>query len=173
MMILADDDCQVTFNYRLSALGWLSVDSEEVQGNQGLHDMVAALSWVQDNVANFGGDPDQVTSVIILLSLYLSLGHHLRRVSGKLGRQLPLSVSPSQGQGERKFPDFTHGDIFRVCSAEPYCRVAHGPTPTGDCCLWTRLSGLVSTGQPSSTALEPLTPRGWSVSRYQMSRVSI
>ena len=78
MMILADDDCQVTFNYRLSGLGWLSVDSEEVQGNQGLHDMVAALSWVQDNVANFGGDPDQVTSVIILLSLYLSLGHHLR-----------------------------------------------------------------------------------------------
>ena len=99
-MILADDDCQVTFNYRLSGLGWLSVDSEEVQGNQGLHDMVAALSWVQDNVANFGGDPDQVTNVIILFSLYLSLGHHLRRVSGQLGRQLPLSVSPSQGQGE-------------------------------------------------------------------------
>lgn len=53
--------CQVTINYRLSGLGWLSLDREEVQGNQGLHDMVAALAWVQDNVGNFGGDPGQVT----------------------------------------------------------------------------------------------------------------
>ena len=95
-MVLADDDCQVTFNYRLSGLGWLSVDSEEVQGNQGLYDMLAALSWVQDNVANFGGDPDQVTRVImLLLSSLSSPGHHLRRVGRQLGRQLPLSVAPS------------------------------------------------------------------------------
>ena len=53
--------CQVTINYRLSGLGWLSLDREEVQGNQGLHDMVAALAWVQNNVGNFGGDPGQVT----------------------------------------------------------------------------------------------------------------
>ena len=53
--------CQVTINYRLSGLGWLSLDREEVQGNQGLHDMVAALAWIQNNVGNFGGDPGQVT----------------------------------------------------------------------------------------------------------------
>jgi len=51
----------VTINYRLNALGWLSLGGEGVDGNQGLYDMVAGLKWVQNNIGNFGGDPDQVT----------------------------------------------------------------------------------------------------------------
>lgn len=49
----------VTFNYRLGALGYLS--SPLLPGNWGLMDQVLALRWVHDNIAAFGGDPQNVT----------------------------------------------------------------------------------------------------------------
>ncbi|MBW7970512.1 carboxylesterase family protein [Bradyrhizobium sp. BR 10289] len=53
----------VTVNYRLGALGWLSHPalSEGGSGNFGLMDQIAALRWVHDNIAAFGGDPNNVT----------------------------------------------------------------------------------------------------------------
>ncbi len=50
----------VTINYRLGALGFLLTE-EEGTSNLGLRDQVAALRWVRDNIATFGGDPDLVT----------------------------------------------------------------------------------------------------------------
>src|SRR6478609_2871606 len=53
----------VTVNYRLGALGWLAHPalSEGGSGNYGLMDQIAALHWVHDNIAAFGGDPTNVT----------------------------------------------------------------------------------------------------------------
>jgi len=57
----------VTFNYRIGALGFLAhpllstESAENVSGNYGLLDQVAALQWVQRNIGRFGGDPDKVT----------------------------------------------------------------------------------------------------------------
>lgn len=55
----------VTFNYRLGALGFLAHPAltEEAgrSGNYGTLDVIAALRWVRDNIAAFGGDPDCVT----------------------------------------------------------------------------------------------------------------
>ncbi|MFT3661107.1 MAG: carboxylesterase/lipase family protein [Gordonia sp. (in: high G+C Gram-positive bacteria)] len=62
----ARDVIVVTVNYRFGAFGFLdlsaySTPERPFDGNCGLRDMVAALEWVQRNVAAFGGDPDRVT----------------------------------------------------------------------------------------------------------------
>lgn len=58
----------VTANYRLNVFGFLAhslLAGEEApypySGNQGLLDQRAAMEWVRDNIAAFGGDPDNVT----------------------------------------------------------------------------------------------------------------
>lgn len=55
----------VTVNHRLNVLGFLDLsaygDKYKSSANAGLLDLVAALQWVKANVAQFGGDPDNVT----------------------------------------------------------------------------------------------------------------
>ena len=56
----------VSVNYRLGALGCMDLSSlstpdNPIDGNLFLRDLVMALRWVRDNIAVFGGDPDNVT----------------------------------------------------------------------------------------------------------------
>ena len=73
----------VTTNYRLSGLGWMTTEAEELTGNYGFHDQLTVLKWVQKNAAAFGGDPNNVvifgqsaggTSVAAHLASKLSTG---------------------------------------------------------------------------------------------------
>ncbi len=55
----------VSLNHRLNALGYLDLSAYGAKyaksGNVGMLDIVKALEWVRDNIANFGGDPSNVT----------------------------------------------------------------------------------------------------------------
>src|SRR5260370_1551669 len=78
----------VTINYRLGADGFLFLG--DGIANVGLLDQVAALAWVRDNIASFGGDPARVTiagesagamSVITLMSMPLAAGLFRRAIA--------------------------------------------------------------------------------------------
>jgi len=64
-LVKAGDVVVVTINYRLGPLGFLYFDNlpnhESFDNNLGIKDQVAALQWVKENIAAFGGDPNAVT----------------------------------------------------------------------------------------------------------------
>ena len=70
-------------NYRLGVLGFLSMETDSCPGNLGLWDQVMALTWVRDNIAQFGGDPGNVCL--------------LGESAGAMSAMLHLVAPPSQG----------------------------------------------------------------------------
>uniref|UniRef100_G1PXV7 Carboxylic ester hydrolase n=1 Tax=Myotis lucifugus TaxID=59463 RepID=G1PXV7_MYOLU len=83
----------VIIQYRLGLWGFFSTGDEHSRGNWGHLDQLAALRWVQDNIANFGGDPGSVTifgasagaesvSVLVLSPLAKNLFHRAISESG-------------------------------------------------------------------------------------------
>ena len=55
----------VTINYRLGPWGFLTLpelkEEAGITGNYGLFDQLTAMQWVKDNIASFGGDPENIT----------------------------------------------------------------------------------------------------------------
>ena len=113
--LAADGAVVVTINYRLGALGFLSHPSLAsspggASGNYGLMDQQAALRWVKENVARFGGDPHKVAiagqsagglSVLAHLVSRGSRGLFQRAIvqSGAFAlTQLPLAAAEAFGE---------------------------------------------------------------------------
>ncbi len=101
----------VTFNYRVGLEGFGQVDG--IPANRGLLDQVAALQWVRDNIAAFGGDPQRVTvfgqsagggSVAALLVM--------PRAAGLFQRAVVQSMPGTF------FTPALAADITRACAAE-------------------------------------------------------
>ncbi|XP_044742128.1 acetylcholinesterase 4 [Chrysoperla carnea] len=51
----------ITANYRLNVFGFLCFGNHESRGNMGLFDQYMVLLWIQENISQFGGDPNIVT----------------------------------------------------------------------------------------------------------------
>jgi len=116
----------VTFNYRLARHGFfghpdLGSPPNEVVGNYGFLDQIAALEWVQANIRSFGGDPEQVTimgisagsvSVINLAAMprALNLFHRAIAMSGPARQYRYPDVAqngfPSLRQEAEAYVDF-------------------------------------------------------------------
>lgn len=105
----------VSFNYRLGALGFMSVGTEEIPGNAAMKDMALVLQWVNRNIINFGGNPNKVTLVgwsagalavhaLMLSPMVEGLFHRVVAISESLAglRSLPKDyLSLAMRYGER------------------------------------------------------------------------
>jgi para-nitrobenzyl esterase len=94
----------VTLNYRLGALGFLAhpalADNGDV-GNYALADQQAALRWVRDNIANFGGDPQKVTIAGESAGAMSVCDHLVAPGSAGLFRAAIIQSGPCQAQADR------------------------------------------------------------------------
>jgi len=101
----------VNFNYRLNAFGFLAGDALKKEdpnggtGNYGSLDQIAALKWVRENIAAFGGDPGNVTifgesaggwSVCTMVATPLSKGLFQRAIIESGGCDQSISLEEAQ-----------------------------------------------------------------------------
>jgi cholinesterase len=149
----------VALNYRLGAFGFLAGPSLQANGtaNAGLHDQRLALQWVQENIAKFGGDPENVT-VMGESAGAGSIMFHLISRGGQpvffkrpIAQSIPWSIMTDPLQLENNFQEFL--SILNVTSlqearelpssvlvsanskqirAAPYDQFAFNPSVDGD-----------------------------------------
>ncbi len=122
----------VTINYRMGILGFLahpalSAESRRnVSGNYGLLDQIAALRWVKDNIAAFGGDAGNVTiageSAGALSVMYLMVAPEARGLFHKAVAQSAYMISAPELRG------VTYGGV----AAEPIGPWLGGKLGAGD-----------------------------------------
>ncbi len=104
----------ITANYREGVFGYLAHpeltarSANHTSGNYGALDQVAAIQWVKDNIAAFGGDPNKITivgesagsfSVSVLMASPLSRGN-LAGAMGSSGAEIKPSTAITLAEGE-------------------------------------------------------------------------
>ncbi|MEV8630862.1 carboxylesterase/lipase family protein [Streptosporangium sp. NPDC051023] len=110
------DAVVVSLNYRLGVLGWTELGGLDPayrgSGNNGLRDQMTALRWVKEHVADFGGDPANVTVVgesagAASISAMLATDHPeklFRRAVLQSGNEAFVHTTAFQGKLAAAFP---------------------------------------------------------------------
>ncbi len=167
----------VTVQHRLNVFGFLAhpeltrESKYHASGNWGLMDLLAALRWVKENIARFGGDPANVTmfghssgayDIQLLMASPLSKGLFQRAIpeSGQFlsfGGSMPLAKAEAFGEriaAELKAPAGASAiEFLRKAPAEDVMKIAAKVIPggmTGDTGLLTTVDGYVLPRLPAA-----------------------
>lgn len=175
-----DGIIQVNVTYRMNALGFMASEELEEEygssGNMGTLDQIAALEWVQENIAAFGGDPQNVTiggesagafSVSNLIESPLAEGLFKRAImeSGNLLGQsiiMPLATGEKEQAydlGERfmeevgasTLKDLRSMDAQEIAEASLFSMNVIEPYPY---CFWPIFDGKVIPKDPYTAAIK-------------------
>ena len=187
--LAAHDVVVVSLNYRVGVLGFLAdsqLDAEQgMSGDYGLMDQVAALQWVKQNIAAFGGDPGRVTifgesagahavgmllaspktrglidGAILESGAFWDLG-----VTGSIATHAEADALGNAFAAKFAGQDLRAVDAFTVNAADPY------PGTTAAFPISPNLDGnflTVSPGEAFARGLVPNVPlmAGWNAAEY-------
>ena len=156
----------VTLNYRLGALGFLAhpaLATDGDVGNYGLADQQAALRWVRDNIADFGGDPDKVTIAGESAGAMSVCDHFVAPGSAGLFHAAIIQSGPCQAQADRHTAERVSVDYAAaVGCADPRtaadCLRALPPDKVRPPPVYYRLADNGLTGPITGTPALPVDP---------------
>ncbi len=121
----------VSVNHRLNVLGFLDLSAFGERfidsGNLGMADIIAALAWVRENIAQFGGDPDNVTlfgqsggggKIMTLMQMPAADGLYHRAIiqSGVMTLQQNMTKARQFGRKTAKLLGLTPSTIDEICN---------------------------------------------------------
>nr|XP_006814054.1 PREDICTED: carboxylesterase 4A-like [Saccoglossus kowalevskii] len=168
-IIAQQDMIVVAVSYRLGSFGFLTTRDSVATGNWGLLDNVMALQWIQNNIANFGGDPTRVTlggqssggvsaTLLMFAPSAAGLFHGVLSQSGNAMASWaihrppfdPLNITHEFAES-LGCPTTTSQIIVDCLRSKPWTEIVDGTaTAYDDWCLWTpNIDGVLILEDPT------------------------